>query len=306
MSLKRRDDSAREDNRYLRRILRHWQEFTRALGSDSAVIDRLEISAETTLPLLTVDEPNAEYLFNVLRKSMASSRHLSKHAQTTALATFDPKSAELRTIVRNHIVGVGNPEYWGGLIAAEVFAEQFSDDVDLRAEVVATFSREPRGFAATAALAELVLHNPDEKLENLLREKADGVHYDAATHFKLVAALSKPDNIIEALCWLLARLPLDLHQLQLSRWIPALLRRIEKDTAVQAALRLALINSSLTSEKATFMSLLLRAGTIDEGLSAHMATQVNLARTSAMPEVGFDLVAQSYRIVEHVFVEALS
>jgi hypothetical protein len=299
--------SIRNDDRYLRRLLRHWPEFVQALGSEVAVIERLEMSAETSLLPLTRDEPGAEHLFNILRKSMASSRYLSKHVQITALATFEPKSAELRTIVRNQLIfAADDSEYWGALVAAEVFAEQFSDDEELRGEVVAAFVRAPGGFAAAAALAELVLRNPDDDIENLLREKTDGVPFDAATHFKLVAALSSTDDLIEALSLLLAHLPLDVDRVQLSRWVPALLRRIEKDVALQAALQQALVDTSSSSEQASFTALLLRAGDINAGLSAHIATQVGLVRTPAMPEVGFDLVGQAFRVVEHVLVEALS
>jgi hypothetical protein len=63
---------------------------------------------------------------------------------------------------------------------------------------------------------------------------------------------------------------------------------------------------ALGSEDAVITALLLHAGAIDAGLSGHIAAQVSLARTPPMPEIGFDLVAQSYRVVEHVLLEAIS
>ena len=296
--------SIRVDDRHLRRVLRYWPEFSRALGGDEAVIERMEFSAETILPLLSRDEPNAEHLFGMLRKSMASSPHLAKHVQISSLATFEPRGIELRAIVRNQLLFEG--EYWGGLVAAEVFAEQFSGDAELAAEVVKALTLAPAGFAAAAALAELVLRRPDETIEKLLREKTEGVRYDAATHFKLLAALSSPDHVVEALVQLLAHLPLDVHELQLSRWVPAMVRRVERDVDLQAALGKALIASSLPSEQASFAAILSRAGGLDARANAHIQTQIGLTQPAILPEVGFDIVAQAYRVVEHVLVEALS
>ena len=58
--------SFREDSRYLYRMLRYWPELIEELGSEDAVMERLRIGAETALPLLNPNEPNAEHVFNIL------------------------------------------------------------------------------------------------------------------------------------------------------------------------------------------------------------------------------------------------
>lgn len=295
--------SFRDDDRYLKRVLRSWPEYSLALGGDNAVVDRLELTVETILPLLTRDEPNAEHLFGILRMNLASSPHLAKDVLISSLAAFEPQSTELRAAVCDQLLSRG--EYWGGLVAGEIFAQQFSGDTALVQQVVEAFTRTPARFATAASLAELVLRKPDQTIERLLREKTEGLPYDAATHFKLAAALSSPDDVVEALRWLLAHLPLDMHELQLPRWVPAMARRIEGDTDLQAALGKAFICSALPSEQASFAALLLRAGAIDGHVAAHIEAQIGSARAATLPEVGFDLVAQAYRVVEHVLVEAL-
>jgi hypothetical protein len=124
-----------DDDRYLRRVLRLWPDFSRALGGDEAVMERLALSGETILPLLRRGERNAEHLFNILRKDMAASPHLGKHIQIGSLAAFEPQGTELRATIRDQLLGGEHRggvrgEYWGGLVAAEVFAEQFSGDAE--------------------------------------------------------------------------------------------------------------------------------------------------------------------------------
>jgi hypothetical protein len=294
-----------DDDRYLRRVMRYWPQFIEALGSEDAVIERLSMTPDAILPLINPIEPNAQRLFDMLISKAPTSLHLGKYVQINALARFAPKSRELRTLVLHHLTYPGEVEYWGALTAAEVFAEHFAEDAELRGHVVDRFDRNPQSFAATA-LAELLLRRPEAEPERLLREKTADLRYDLATHFKLVAALSPPERVLEALTVLLANIPLDLYSLQLPRWMPGMVRRIEKDTKVRAALRAALTEVATPSEKVSFASLLVRASTVDEWLQAFAVAEVERSDAKILPEVGFDLQAQEYRIVRHVLLEALA
>ncbi len=232
--------SWRADDRFLQRILRQWPNFASVLGGDEAAIGRLGMSVETILPMLSTGTTNAEYFFGIFRDRMATSPHLSTHLQIGTLATFAPRSVDLRAMVRTHLILPEHHEYWGSLVAGEVFADQFADDAELRGEVIEAFSRQPAGIAATAAIAELMVRNPDADIKRMLNEGTRALAYDAATHFKLVAALLTPDAVIDALQQLLAHLPVDLDRLNLPRWVPTLVRRVERDAELRASFREAL------------------------------------------------------------------
>jgi hypothetical protein len=229
-----------------------------------------------------------------------ASPHLAKHVQISALARFAPKSQEMRALIRSQLA---NPEYWGGLIAAEVFAEHFAEDAELRRHVIDQFSQRPWSFAA-AALAELLLRKPDAEVEGLLRDRTAGVRYDIASHFKLVAALWCPEWVVKELEKLLRNIPLELYNLQLPRWVPAIVRRVERDAEVRAALRAGLAGSS-ASVKASFTSLLVRAYGVSDELQSFARTEVERSEEKSIPEVGFVLGEEAYRIVRHVLLDAL-
>ena len=249
---------SRQDERYIRRVLRYWPRFIEALGSENAVIERLQIKADSILPLINPIDPNAERLFETLTTGAAPKQLLSQHIQISALARFAPKSQEMRAMIVPLLSHWAGTEYWGGLIAAEVFAEHYAEDTELRRHVIDHFNQRPQSFTA-AALAELLLVTPDADVEGLLRERTAGVSYDVASHFKLMAALSRPERMVEALEKVLCNIPLDLHSLHFPRWVPAIVRRVRKDAQVRAALVAALSAGSSPSVKAS-LDLLIGAG----------------------------------------------
>ena len=59
-----------------------------------------------------------------------------------------------------------------------------------------------------------------------------------------------------------------------SRWIPAILRRIEKDAGVQDALHSALTSTAVPSIKVSFGSLLASAAGVDERLRTFVASEL--------------------------------
>ncbi len=234
-----------------------------------------------------------------------SSPHLSKHLPISALARFEPRGKRLRELILSALTGPAS-EYWQRLVAGEVFAENLGDDVELRSTVVAHLLRTPSGNGE-AALADLLLRQPDANLEATLRERTKDRFYDIATHFKLVAALSSPPRVIESLYDVLSRdlsesAPAPFH---FPRWVPAFLKRIEKDSAVQDCLHSALTSTAHPSVKASFVSLLARAAGVDEKLRTFAVDELKRTASEAVPQVGFDLVSQSYRLVRHVLLETV-
>jgi hypothetical protein len=296
-------DLLERQDRYLRYLVRNWPDFSNALGGDDAVVDRLKLTRETVLPLLTREEPYADHLFDVLQKTVGSTRHPDSHVLISSLASFRPRSAELRAAVREQLLTTDH--YWGGLVAGEVFAEQFFDDTALTAEVVEAFTLSPEGFSTAAALAELVLRKPNNEIRELLYAKVASNSYDVATHFKLLSALSSPGRVIGGLKQLLNSLPSNLHDLQLLRWVPTMVKRIEGDADLQEELRRAIAEDASPSERASFTALLSRAGALDTSTTTQIDTWITSELASPLPEVGFDVVAQQFRVVNHVLVEAL-
>jgi len=208
-------------------------------------------------------------------------------------------------MISSLLTGAQSGEYWGSLVAAEMFAEHFSEDSELRLQIIAEFERRPRGFAA-AALAEALLRKPDASIEDLLRTKVQSLRYDIATHFKLMAALSTPQRLTGSLIDLLQKRILDAHELQLARWIAAVVRRIERDPEVQAELKRSLRAESPPSVKVSFVALLQRASGVDDDARIFASEELKRSEAEPIPEVGFDLVSQAHRIVRHVLTEALA
>jgi hypothetical protein len=293
----------REDDRYLRRFLARWDELICALGDEAQVFERLEITPDNALLLIDPSHPNAQRVFDLLMQSTPSSPHLPKHVPISAMAHFAPKAEQMRELIIPALT-TSKSEYWEMLIAGEIFAEHFGEDVELRHQVVEHFVRDPKGTCA-AALAELVLRRPDSELEKLLREKTVGAKYDIATHFKLVAALSAPKYVIEALEKMLTIDLSEIHEWQFPRWVPAIVRRIENDSAVQDLLHAALTPRASASVKASFVSLLSRGARVDERLRAFIVSELDRTESEEMPEVGFDLSSQSYRLVRQVLIETI-
>lgn len=289
--------SLRSDDRYLRRFLLRWDELIRVLGGEVEALERLQITPDVVLPLLEPSQPNAQRLFDLLLQKASSSPHLHKHVLMSAMARFAPTSAQMRELILPALTS-WEGEYWARLIAGEIFAEHFADDSELRGQVIEHFVRDPRG-AGAGALAELVLRRSDPELENLLREKTGDTEYDIATHFKLVAAVSTQHIVVEALDRLLTADLSDIHEWQFARWVPAMVRRIEKDAALQGLLHLALTPISSASVKISFVSLLGRAAGVDERLRAFAVGELDRTDRDAVPEVGFDLSSQTYHVVRH-------
>ena len=150
------------------------------------------------------------------------------------------------------------------------------------------------------------MHDNDPGVETLVRQKATGVNYDIATHFKLVAVLSSPDKVVAALRQLLANLPIELYELRLPRWVPTLTRRIERDTELQSAFLQALAPDTPSSIKASFVSLLVRAVGPSTALTEYVSAELRRANTASFPEIGFDLVSQTNRVMAHLLTETLA
>lgn len=291
------------DDRIMRRFLRFWDELVHSIGDDDGVIERLGIERDAALSLLEPSWPNAQRVFDALMERGPSSTHSLKHIEMAALARFAPKSSRMRQLI-GPVLTMRRGQYWEGLIAGEIFAEHFANDEEFRRDVVARFLSDPEG-AAAGALAELLLRSSIPEIEELLRERTKDLRYDVATHFKLLASLAKPNALVQGLDRFLSRDLSNSHLWHFSRWIPAIGRRIERDTAVQDLLHEGMTPTASASVKVSFASLLGGAAGVDERLRTFAAQELRRTDAETMPEVGFDLSSQAHRLVKHVLIELI-
>jgi hypothetical protein len=283
---------------YLNKLLPMWGKLTAAFDSEAQFLDRLQISGETVLPLLDPTLPNADRLFAALYHPPVM--HLQQHAEIQLLARFRPRSKELRALITRLLLPAEDErsfsrgrdfQYWGTLVAAEAYAQQYSDDAELRTQLIARATAGDTWTPIYAALAELLLAHPDAATAELLRERSRGLRMDFATFFKIGSAIGHPDDLIEAI-FEDALKPSNVDEIahHLPRWVPAVVRRLEQDQAARAAFVAALRQTDQPTRLCSLFGLLRRA-TGGENALRDLARQ-KLAHFSSTPApiIGFDII----------------
>ncbi|HET6388225.1 NACHT domain-containing protein [Hyphomicrobium sp.] len=284
---------------YLNKLLSLWDKLSTAFGSEAELLDRLQLSGETILPILDPTLSNAERLFAALYHPPI--QHLQQHAEIQLLARFRPRSKELRTLITRLLLPTEEErsfksgrdlEYWGTLVAAEVYAEQYSDDIELRAQLIDRATAGDTWTPIYAALAELLLIHPDVETAKLLRERSRGLRLDIATFFKICSAVGHSDALIEALL----EHALDPSKVEdvahhAPRWLPAILRRIGQDQTTRAVFITSLRETNQPTRLCSQFSLL-RSAAGDANELRDLARQKLLHFSGEpAPVVGFDVTS---------------
>jgi hypothetical protein len=120
-----------------------------------------------------------------------------------------------------------------------------------------------------------------------------------------MAAVAEPTAVVESLIEILdadSKYNFAWHS---ARWLPAILRRIERDAEVQSRLLESLEAAVDSSIRTSFPVLLSRAAGVSERLRLWAMKELRRAESAEIPEVGFDLFSQSYRVVRQVLIETL-
>lgn len=299
------------DDRYLRRMLPQWERFSEALGSDDEVVRRLELSAETCLGILNPGVRNADKLLKLLEAQIPSSLHVKKHDHIDVLARFAPDGPAMRELIMPLIVSgsderLANIDMWGGMRAAEIFAEHFSSSAVLLRQVIDSFIFDPTRAFAAAALAEVSLRKPEPELSDLLADKANGHNYSIVTTFKLLAAIGSSERIIDALLFLLKKNPREPAFWNCSYWVPSLLRRIEQDEDVAGKLIEAVATAPSASARISFLALVGRSNKGRTKFRSVFLQQAETVAKEGAPVLGFDVTSGSERLAQHVLHELLA
>ncbi|MCK1354229.1 NACHT domain-containing protein [Bradyrhizobium sp. CW7] len=301
-----------KDDRYFRRLLPLWGRFATALGGDNQVLERLELSAETCLSVLNPGIDNADHVFEVMTATIPAARHVKKHDHIEVVARFRPESDRLRQlimpIVLTHAHGYGetNADTWAAMVAADLFADQFSGDPALLQQVIDCFKEDPARSCAAATLAEVTLRRHEPDIVNLLKERGSPQAVELAAAFKVLSAVSTADKIIDALFWLLEEAKHDTIFWNCAYWTPSLLRRTERDPDIGDRLIEAVDGAPSASAA---ISLLALAGGSSNGRVKHrafFAREMERVAATAAPPVGYDVTSSSNRLALHVLQEILT
>jgi hypothetical protein len=256
--------------------------------------------------------PNADRLFNLLRAAIPTARHVRTHDYIGAVARFAPESDEMRDAImplllarETRSVRRTNADVWAVMTAAESFAEHLSTSPSLMTQVIDCFRAAPRSEGPAAALAEVVLRRREPELEELLREHVGGLPYGFVTIWKLMAAISPPEQITDALCQLLEKDPLETAFWNCSHWVPALLRQLERDAQFADQLIARVASAPSISAR---ISLLALAGKGSKGrmtFRSVISREAEKLENAVVPPFGFDLTSGSNRLARHALQELL-
>jgi hypothetical protein len=286
------------DDTYLRRLLPRWEELTHALGNEQEVLDRFNINPERTLRAIHTGIAGADRLFALLMDRVPGAQHVHNSVLIAALSAMAPQSKHMRDLVASLLLspfrGSTLGDHWAELRAGEFFAEYFRGDQELREKVIGAFKANPHNSAAAAALAELLLREHDPEVGTLLAEIVSGRRYGLGAHFKLIAALSSPDGIIESLEELLTK-NIEPHEWSLPYWVPSLVRRIKIDSELQERMHAALCKADSISLKLNLCSLLSRGGGPADKLKQYAVEELRTLEANSIPAIGFDLTRYGHQ-----------
>jgi len=299
-------------DRYLRRILPFWDRLVSTLGSDEATLMRLNMDPPEALAILTPGPTNADRVFELLQARVGPASRMQLDAYLGAVRRFRPDGALLRSLIAPlllhyipHEVRRSMSDRWPEWMAPEIFAEHFAQS-ELRKEVVDYFINEPRSSSAAGALAETALRSQEPQLERLLCEKASGLEYDIPTAFRVMAVTATADRIVAALEWLLKEDPSETHHLACVYWVPALLRRVERDDALADLLLQGFSRPVSNSAKLSQLTLAGKGMANRTKARSALALALKKYEASPAPVVAFDVTADRHRLAEHSLSELLN
>jgi hypothetical protein len=297
-----------KSDRYLKRILPHWDRVTEALGGDEGALARLELSSHRGFPILNPGVQNAEHLFRLLDSRTTPQTPL--YERLGAVQRFAHDGPLMRRLIEPLLLSRGstrnaplsNSQRWPSLMAAEIFADHFAQ-TDLRKKVIDHFKADPRNESAAEALAETSLREPSPDLADLLRAEIKRNEYGFVASFRVAAAIG---DIVGALEWLFKTDPTDTVFWNCSYWVPAFLRRIERDEDVADDLIDALDRAPSASARLSELALL-GLGCKDKAKTRPVLTAaLKTYEAAPAPVIAFDLTANAYRPALHTVCELLT
>jgi hypothetical protein len=195
-------------------------------------------------------------------------------------------------------LGYDGPTNWASysaaLIAGEILGRNFAGDRQTETELLARLGTIPRSPVVVAAVCEG--WPGTSTFEALVSQLGESPRLPIALHYKVASIASSADTLTGALAWGATEFVGDLWEAN-AYWIPNIIRRVQSDDEMCAAMQGRLSGQAPPGVKASFPRLLGRARGVSDELRAWCVSECERAKTDLVGEVGLDLVAGQARLV---------
>ena len=165
------------------------------------------------------------------------------------------------------------------------------------------FAADPSSDCAASALAETALRERSSDLEELLAEKSAGREYSIATAIRLAAAVG---DVIEPLEWLLRVEPKETFWFNSAYWVPAVLRRIERDANMTESLVEAAESAPSASARLSALCLLGLGSPNNSKVRSVLESAVRSYEAEIIPVIAFDVTTESFRLAAQALRELIN
>jgi hypothetical protein len=195
-------------------------------------------------------------------------------------------------------LGYGGSTNWGSysaaLTAGEILGRNFAGDQPTQTELLTRLGASPRSPGVIAAICE---GWPNTSTFDALRSQlGQSPGLPIPLHYKVASIASSADALTDALAWGATELLGDLWDAN-HYWIPNVIRRIQNDDEICAAMQRYLSEQPSPGVKVSFPRVLGRARGMSDELRAWCVSECERAKTDVVGEVGLDLVTGQARLV---------
>jgi hypothetical protein len=184
--------------------------------------------------------------------------------------------------------------YSAALTAGEILGRNFAGDQQTETELLARLGAGPSSPGVIAAICEGWPNT--STFEALRSQLGQSPRLPIPLHYKVASIASSADTLTDALAWGATELAGDLWEGN-PFWVPTIIRRIQSDDEICAAMQRRLSQQSSPGVKVSFPRLLGRARGMSDELRIWCVSECERAKTGVVGEVGLDLVAGQARLV---------
>jgi hypothetical protein len=288
----------RSHNELLRLVVTEWPVLAAHFGGDDQALAALKINASDLFDLFPSYVEGAPE-FKALGLRIIEEK-LQNSAPAGALRFVErvrPATGYLRELCLKSL-GDGGPTNWrsysAALTAGEILGRNFDDDYPTEMELLARLRITPSSPGVIAAICE---GWPNTSMFEALRSQlGQSPRLPIALHYKVASIASAAETLTDALGWGATKLLGDLWDAN-PYWVPNIIRRIQNDDEICAAMQTRLSGQPSPGVKVSFPRLLGQARGMSNELLTWCFSECERAKTEAVGEVGLDLVTGQSRLV---------
>ena len=288
----------RTHNEVLRLVATEWPVLAAHFGGDDQALAALKINPPELFGIFpSYVEGAPEFKALALRIVEEKFQNGAPAGALRFIERARPGTGYLRELCIKSF-GYDGPTNWGSysaaLTAGEILGRNFAGDQQTETELLARLGASPRSPGVIAAICEGWPNT--STFEALRSQLGQSPRLGIALHYKVASIASSADTLTDALAWGATELVGDLWEAN-SYWIPNIIRRIQCDDEMCAAMQGRLSGQASPGVKASFPRLLGRARGVSDELRAWCISECERAKTDLVGEVGLDLVAGQARLV---------